>query len=87
MKFSNQGCEIIEKKGSVILTGRRTSENCYIVSDGSSSTQSCYMVHTDETDLWHKRLGHVHYRNLYRLSKDELIRGLTKLKNIDKICG
>ena len=45
------------------------------------------MVHTDETDLWHKRLGHVHYRNLYRLSKQELIRGLPKLQKLDKICG
>ncbi|WP_281284697.1 DDE-type integrase/transposase/recombinase, partial [Cobetia crustatorum] len=45
------------------------------------------MVQTDETELWHKRLGHVHYRNLFRLSKRELIRGLPKLQKVDKICG
>ena len=45
------------------------------------------MVHTDETDLWHKRLGHVHYQNLYRLSKRELIIGLPKLQKLEKICG
>ncbi|MGV7953723.1 GAG-pre-integrase domain-containing protein, partial [Mycobacterium kansasii] len=85
VRFSNQSCEIRNDKGSVILTGRRTSENCYIVSESSSSNQTCYMVHTDETDLWHKRLGHVHYQNLYRLSKRELIRGLPKLQKLDKI--
>ncbi|GJW03396.1 putative ribonuclease H-like domain-containing protein [Tanacetum coccineum] len=42
---------------------------------------------TDESNLWHRRLGHVNFKNLNRLVKGNLVRGLpTKLFLNDHTC-
>ncbi|GJX24412.1 putative ribonuclease H-like domain-containing protein [Tanacetum coccineum] len=42
---------------------------------------------TDESNLWHRRLGHVNFKNLNRLVKGNLVRGLpTKLFQNDHTC-
>ncbi|GJS54577.1 putative ribonuclease H-like domain-containing protein [Tanacetum coccineum] len=41
----------------------------------------------DESNLWHRRLGHVNFKNLNRLVKGNLVRGLpTKLFQNDHTC-
>ncbi|GKF33135.1 putative ribonuclease H-like domain-containing protein [Tanacetum coccineum] len=41
----------------------------------------------DESNLWHKRLGHVNFKNLNRLVKGNLVRGLpSKLFQNDHTC-
>ncbi|GJR32825.1 ribonuclease H-like domain-containing protein [Tanacetum coccineum] len=43
---------------------------------------------TDESNLWHRRLGHVNFKNLNRLVKGNLVRGLpTKLFQNDHTWG
>ncbi|GJY51103.1 putative ribonuclease H-like domain-containing protein [Tanacetum coccineum] len=39
---------------------------------------TCLYAHatTDESELWHKRLGHVNFKNLNKLVKGHLVRGL-----------
>ncbi|GJS10482.1 putative ribonuclease H-like domain-containing protein [Tanacetum coccineum] len=42
---------------------------------------------TDESNLWHRRLGHVNFKNLNRLVKGNLVRGLpSKLFQNDHTC-
>ncbi|GJV13766.1 putative ribonuclease H-like domain-containing protein [Tanacetum coccineum] len=42
---------------------------------------------TNESNLWHRRLGHVNFKNLNRLVKGNLVRGLpTKLFQNDHTC-
>ncbi|GJZ75968.1 putative ribonuclease H-like domain-containing protein [Tanacetum coccineum] len=42
---------------------------------------------TDESNIWHRRLGHVNFKNLNRLVKGNLVRGLpTKLFQNDHTC-
>ncbi|GKF59843.1 putative ribonuclease H-like domain-containing protein, partial [Tanacetum coccineum] len=42
---------------------------------------------TDESNKWHRRLGHVNFKNLNRLVKGNLVRGLpTKLFQNDHTC-
>ncbi|GKC72030.1 putative ribonuclease H-like domain-containing protein [Tanacetum coccineum] len=42
---------------------------------------------SDESNLWHRRLGHVNFKNLNRLVKGNLVRGLpTKLFQNDHTC-
>jgi len=42
---------------------------------------------SDDTDLWHRRLGHVSTSLLNKLVTGDLIRGLPKLKfSNDKVC-
>ncbi|GJU82956.1 putative ribonuclease H-like domain-containing protein [Tanacetum coccineum] len=41
----------------------------------------------DESMLWHRRLGHIHFKNINKLVKDNLVRGLpTKCFENDQTC-
>ncbi|GKA98028.1 putative ribonuclease H-like domain-containing protein [Tanacetum coccineum] len=42
---------------------------------------------SDESMLWHRRLGHINFKNINKLVKDNLVRGLpTKHLEIDQTC-
>lgn len=44
--------------------------------------------HANETNLWHQRLGHINFKDLARLSRHEIIRGLPNLISMDsQVCG
>nr|GEZ44369.1 hypothetical protein [Tanacetum cinerariifolium] len=50
---------------------------------------ACLVVHAsvDESVKWHRRMGHVNYKNINRLAKGNLVRGLpTKLFKNDHTC-
>ncbi|MCI24057.1 serine/threonine protein kinase SRPK1, partial [Trifolium medium] len=43
---------------------------------------------SEEKWIWHKRLGHANWRLISKLSKDDLVRGLPKIKyHSDTLCG
>ena len=45
-------------------------------------------VEVNDVELWHQRLGHVNHNDLERLSRQELVRGLSKLeKPSNNVCG
>lgn len=46
------------------------------------------MSHTDEFDLWHRRLGYINFCDLVKLSSKQLVKVLPKLSKIgNPICG
>jgi hypothetical protein len=48
----------------------------------------CLLTLSDEKWIWHKRLGHANWRLISKLSKDNLVRGLPKIKyHSDSLCG
>lgn len=53
---------------------------------GASATMSCNRVKLDEAELWHQRLGHLNFKDLYRASKEELMLKLSKLEKSEKLC-
>jgi hypothetical protein len=57
--------------------GVRTSDNCYGI--GLSTSLSCKHAKLDMAELWHQRLGHLNFKDLYKASKDELICDLSML--------
>lgn len=79
--FSKDYCEIKDRKSEkVLMRGIQTSDNCYIIE--SINLNACFISHTCETDLWHQRL-HVNYRDLSRMSRKELIKGLPKMEKFE----
>jgi hypothetical protein len=68
------------------MGGKRTDDNCY----GLTAKQrlNCHKSSTDASALWHKRLGHLNYSDLHKLSKRNAILDLPSIDKVDQaICG
>ncbi|XP_057790804.1 uncharacterized protein LOC131007909 [Salvia miltiorrhiza] len=72
--FDKDKC-IVKDGDEEYISGKRSSDNCYIVSPDNS----CIQVLGDDTDTWHQKLGHTSLRNMKKLVKTDAIRGLPKL--------
>jgi hypothetical protein len=81
--FDSQKCDII-KEGSIklISTAARTSSNIYVLSE--IGNEKCFVGNEDESWIWHRRMGHIQFDNLVKISRREEVREMpqiTKLTN------
>ena len=61
----------------------RNSNNVYIL----ENEFQCYLSMVDESWLWHRRLGHLNFDNLVRISKKEAVRDFPKIvKPLNSVC-
>ena len=44
------------------------------------------VVTAEEIKLWHKRYGHLHYKGLSHLAKNERVKGLPNLDSLKEVC-
>jgi hypothetical protein len=56
----------------LIATIARTSSNMYVLSE--IGNEKCCLRKKDESWLWHRRMGHIHFDNLVKVSKREAVR-------------
>jgi hypothetical protein len=70
--FNSQKCEI-RKDGSrkLITTAVRTSSNIYVLSE--IGNKKCCLGKEDESWLWNRRMGHIHFDDLFKISKKEAV--------------
>jgi hypothetical protein len=86
VKFDSQKCDI-RKEGSVklIATSTRTSRNIYVLSE--TGIEKCCLGKEDESWLWHKRMGHIHFYNLAKVSEREAVREIPQItKPTNTLC-
>jgi hypothetical protein len=71
--FDSQKCKIRnEGSGKLIATTARTSSNIYVLSE--IGNEKCFLGKEDESWLWHKRMGQIHFDNVVKVRKnDEVI--------------
>ena len=66
-------------------------ELCIIMIQSNPSSKTslvCSRAKLDVTELWHKRLGHINYRDPAHIDNKDLLRGILKLSGQPKsICG
>ena len=76
--FESQKCEIT-KEGSGKLVGivPRTLENVYILN--TKLNEKCHLNLMDDSWLWHRRLGHINFDNLVKISKLGAVRNLPRI--------
>ena len=43
------------------------------------ATKACLLAKEDESWLWHKRMGHIKFENLVKISKKEAVREMPKI--------
>jgi hypothetical protein len=76
--FYSQKCEIRkEGSGKLIATTARTSRNIYVLSE--IGNEKCFLGKEDESCIWHRRMGHIHFDNLVKVSKREAVREIPQI--------
>ncbi|GJV96742.1 putative ribonuclease H-like domain-containing protein [Tanacetum coccineum] len=86
--FTKKACFMCDKKNKVLFT----DTECLVLSPDfklPDENQSCLIAKAtiDESNKWHRRLGHVNFKNLNKLVKGNLVRGLpSKIFQNDHTC-
>ena len=74
--FYSKKCEIRRKElGKLVGTTVRTPSNVYIL----ENEEQCYMSQTYESLLWNRRMVHLNFDNLVKVSKKGAVRNLPKI--------
>jgi hypothetical protein len=69
----------------LIATATRTSSNIYVLSE--IGNEKCCLGKEDESWLWHRRMGHIHFDNLVKFSKREAVREIPQItKPTNTLC-
>ena len=86
--FDSHECLVINKEtNKIILKGKR-SNNVYIVDTSFEPPRKlCLASSTNDTELWHRRLGHAGVNLILKLFLQDLVTGLPRI-NLDnaKMC-
>ena len=84
--FKKHGCEIRRaNSGRLVAVGTRTCGNLYTLSDISEG--SCLLGKESEDWLWHKRLGHICFKNLMNICSKRAVRDMPSIsKPANDIC-
>jgi transposase InsO family protein len=84
--LDSQKCEIRrEGSGKLVGTAARTSNNIYVLSE--IGNEKCCLGKEDEIWLWHRRMGHMHFDNLVKVSKREAVREMPQItKPTNTLC-
>jgi transposase InsO family protein len=84
--FDSQKCEIRkEGSGKLVAIAARTSSNIYVLSE--IGNEKCCLGKEDESWLWHRRMGHMHFDNLVKVSKREAVREMPQImKPTNTLC-
>jgi len=85
--FKKHGFEIRRaNNGRLVAVGIRTCKNLYTLIEISNG--SCILEKEDEDWLWHKRLGHISFDNLVKISSKGEIRDIPSIrKPPNSICS
>jgi hypothetical protein len=84
--FNSQKCDI-RKEGSekLVTTVARTSSNIYALR--KIGNEKCCIRKEDESWLWHRRMGHMHFDNLVKVNKREVVREMPHItKPTNTLC-
>ncbi|XP_059668781.1 uncharacterized protein LOC132313857 [Cornus florida] len=79
--FDKERCNVVDTESEKILfSACRSSGNVYTVSEEATY---CNLTSLNEAILWHKRLGHLHFKNLIKILKLKAVKGLPDLNFSD----
>jgi hypothetical protein len=83
--FDSQKCEIRkEVPWKLVATAARTSNNIYVLSEFGN--EKCCLGKEDESWLWHRRMGHMHFDNLFKVNKREAVREMPQITTTNTLC-
>ncbi|XP_050222454.1 uncharacterized protein LOC126672541 [Mercurialis annua] len=90
VNFDSKACYVIQPMDNTVIFKGNQRQNTYIIDLDTLENRDgkCLLSLSDESWLWHRRLGHASLDLLNEVSKDEIVKGLPKLNySKDKVCG
>ena len=88
MNFHQDLCDVVNKETKVVITRHKTIDNCYAINSKSRTSLMCSRAKLDLTELWHRRIGHINYRDHVHLVNTEKVISIPRLSGEPKpICG
>ncbi|KAJ0847396.1 putative RNA-directed DNA polymerase [Helianthus annuus] len=81
-------CRIYHPKKGVIIKSVMTRNRMFLVQGVMNyATSQCMKVSDEEnTQIWHRRFGHVNYKSVRAMQHRELVKGLPKLIEHSAVC-
>jgi len=85
--FKPNTCEVRqESSGKILFTGSR-NKNVYVIYLDELTVESFFISLEKDKWIWHKRAGHISMETISKISKLDLVRGLSKINfEKDKVC-
>ncbi|KAG8499382.1 hypothetical protein CXB51_005988 [Gossypium anomalum] len=77
-------CQITDPNGSRLMTVTM-SDKCFEV-NWSSNSHSTHVASTDDTKLWHQRLGHTNFKSMAQMVSKEMVENFTKIVQSEDVC-
>jgi hypothetical protein len=89
VQFSKKECNIFDSSGRWLIGGERTVDNCYGLPGLTTDPQIfCNKATIDDSELWHRRLGHLNFSDMLKIAGREIVKDLPKMEKTGKgICG
>ena len=76
VRFTKDKCIILDQNQQHIKEGNKSSDNCYLL----ASLKTCLSTVQNNTNIWHKWMGHVSHISLKDTIVEEAIREVPNLK-------
>lgn len=84
LQFKDGKCKIINKSSLEIASGTQKKGNIFHL---NSSEKTCLITQIDESCLWHKRLCHVNFECIVKISSTKAVRDIPKImKPYNPVC-
>jgi hypothetical protein len=67
------------------MGGERTADNCYGLPGLTTDPQIfCNKATIDDSELWHRRLGHLNFSDMLKIAGREIVKYLPKMEKTRK---
>ncbi|XP_012840500.1 PREDICTED: uncharacterized protein LOC105960834 [Erythranthe guttata] len=85
--FTKRKCEVFDRNHMCVLSGYRSSDNCYKI-DQTDQVEQCPLATSDITDMCYHRLGNLNFQDLTRNINAGCVKGVPQLNsNTPDLCG
>ena len=82
--FTKDKCySVIDNTNTCVIEGKRSLDNCYML----TSLGTCCTTLLNNSNIWHKRLGHISHRNLIETIAADAVMGYPKMRiDLENVC-
>ena len=84
VNFKEKACEIFDPKGGKLFSVKMKGKSFSL--DWEQANSCAHPNLANQSQLWHKRLGHFHYSAISFMHKNELVQGLPMAEAGTEVC-
>ncbi|CAJ2647282.1 unnamed protein product [Trifolium pratense] len=85
--FKNDICKVFHEERGLIMSTPMSANRMFVIKATVLVPMCLQTTNEIDSQLWHKRYGHLSYKGLNTLVKKEMVRGLPALKEASDVCS